>query len=68
MSTQMIPTSLREARSQVVGYTPDPMDAVEAYMASKAPSEMKQRVMANVQQSRNERLASRINQLRLPIF
>ena len=68
MSTQMIPTSLREARSQVVGYTPDPMDAVEAYMASKAPSEMKQRVMANVQQSRNERLAARINQLRLPIF
>ena len=68
MSTQMIPTSLREARSQVVGYTPDPMDAVEAYMSSKAPSEMKQRVMANVQQSRNERLASRINQLRLPIF
>jgi hypothetical protein len=68
MSTQMIPTSLREARSQVVGYTPDPMDAVEAYMASKAPSEMKQRVMANVQQSRNERLSSRINQLRLPIF
>jgi len=68
MSTQMIPTSLREARSQFVGYTPDPMDAVEAYMASKAPSEMKQRVMANVQQSRNERLASRINQLRLPIF
>jgi hypothetical protein len=68
LPTQMIPTSLREARSQVVGYTPDPMDAVAAYMASKAPSEMKQRVMANVQQSRNERLASRINQLRLPIF
>ena len=68
MSTQMIPTSLREARSQVVGYTPDPMDAVEAYMASKAPSEMKQRVMANVRQSANERLARTMNQMRLPIF
>ena len=68
LPTQMIPTSLREARSQVVGYTPDPMDAVEAYMASKAPSEMKQRVMANVRQSANERLARTINQMRLPIF
>lgn len=68
MSTQMIPTSLREARSKVVGYTPDFMDVIEAYMDSQAPSEMKQRVMANVQQSRNERLSSRIHQLRLPIF
>ena len=68
LPTQMIPTSLREARSQVVGYTPDPMDAVAAYMASKAPSEMKQRVMANVRQSANERLARTMNQMRLPIF
>ena len=68
MSTQIIPTSLREARSQVVGYTPDPIDEVEAYMARNAPSEMKQRVMANVRQSANERLARTINQMRLPIF
>lgn len=68
LPTQMIPTSLREARSQVVGYTPDPMDAVAAHMASKAPSEMKQRVMANVRQSANERLARTMNQMRLPIF
>ena len=68
MSTQMIPTSLREARSQVVGYTPDPIDEVEAYMARNAPSEMKQRVMANVRQSANERLARTMNQMRLPIF
>jgi hypothetical protein len=59
---------LREARGQTVGYTPDPNDAVQAYMARQAPSEMKQRVMANVRQSANERLARTMNQLRLPIF
>ena len=68
LPTQMIPTMLREARGQTVGYTPDPIDAVEAYMARQAPSEMKQRVMANVRQSANERLARTMNQLRLPIF
>ena len=68
LPTQMIPASLLKARSEVVGYAPGLISSVEAYMDSKVPSEMKQRVMANVQQSRNERLSSRIHQLRLPIF